>query len=127
MRLPGEIGFDATNAFALDEGDRGDRGGRLLAFGQLVAKPSGRAHLARLIVHPSSRAQGHGEALVRGLLEGARALSFERVSLNVDASNTAALGLYRKCGFEDAPRPPGEIAISGTRYMERPGSSLMIG
>ncbi len=110
--LPEEIGFEATNAFALTDG------GRLVAFGQLVRKDAGRGHLARLIVRPLLRGKGHGEALVRALLDKARDESFERVSLNVDRTNRPAVSLYLKLGFRDVPRPPGEPESRGSRYME---------
>ena len=110
--LPSAIDFAGTNAFALVDGDQ------LVAFGQLISKQSRRGHLARLIVNPSLRGKGHGEALVRGLLEKARAEAFEPASLNVDESNLRAVTLYLKLGFQDAMRPPDEPESSGTRYME---------
>jgi len=57
--------------------------------------------------------------LVRALLEEARQKSFERVSLNVNASNASAVSLYLKLGFADAVRPPDEPESPGTRYMHR--------
>ncbi len=111
--LPEAVGFAATNAFALTEG------GRLVAFGQLVRKGPARGHLARLIVNPLLRGKGHGEALVRELLEKARDESFERVSLNVDRSNLPAVSLYVKLGFRESPRPPDEPESHGSSYMER--------
>ncbi len=110
--LPEAIGFAATNAFALTDG------GRLVAFGQLVRKDAGRGHLARLIVSPLFRGKGHGEALVRALVEKARDESFERVSLNVDRANLPAVSLYLKLGFRDVPRPTSEAESRGSRYME---------
>jgi ribosomal protein S18 acetylase RimI-like enzyme len=110
--LPVAIEFTETNAFSLIDGDG------LVAFGQLVKKNSHRGHLARLIVNPSVRGRGHGETLVRALLERARRESFECVSLNVDASNLPAVSLYLKLGFMDATRPADEPESPGTRYME---------
>ena len=110
--LPVAIEFTETNAFSLIDGDE------LVAFGQLVKKNSRRGHLARLIVNPLVRGKGHGETLVRALLERARKESFERVSLNVDASNLPAVSLYLKLGFMDATRPADEPESPGTRYME---------
>ena len=110
--LPMTIGFAATTAFALIHG------AQLVGFGQLVRKETARGHLARLIVNPLLRGKGHGEALVRALLEKARDESFERVSLNVDSSNVPAVSLYLKLGFRDAPRPQDEPESLGSRYME---------
>ena len=113
--LPAAIEFNEANAFSLIDGDQ------LAGFGQLVKKSQGRGHLARLIVNPSVRGRGYGEALVRALLERARSKSLERVSLNVAASNVPAISLYVKLGFMDAPRPPDEPESSGSRYMELAG------
>jgi ribosomal protein S18 acetylase RimI-like enzyme len=110
--LPEAIGFSATNTFALTDDDR------LVALGQLVRKDAARGHLARLIVNPLLRGKGHGEALVRALLEKARDESFERVSLNVDSSNHPAVTLYLKLSFRYTPRPPDEPDSHGSRYME---------
>jgi len=56
--------------------------------------------------------------LVRALLDRARRDSFERVSLNVDAANVAAVALYVKLGFADTKRPPDEPETPDSRYME---------
>ena len=110
--LPLAIGFSETNAFVLIDDNE------LVAFGQLLKKSSGRGHLARLIVNPSVRKRGYGETLVRALRDRAHLEGCERISLNVDASNVAAVALYSKLGFMDAPRPSDEPAATGTRYME---------
>jgi ribosomal protein S18 acetylase RimI-like enzyme len=110
-RLPHALEFSETNSFCL----MSER--ELVAFGQIVPKAS-RAHLARLIVKPSARGKGHGRTFVRGLLERIGQEPFERVSLNVDASNLPAIALYLGLGFRDAPRPPDEPESARTRYME---------
>jgi ribosomal protein S18 acetylase RimI-like enzyme len=56
--------------------------------------------------------------LVRAPVERSHRESFERVSLNVDASNQPAVSLYLKLGFVDAARPPDEPESPGTRYMD---------
>jgi ribosomal protein S18 acetylase RimI-like enzyme len=111
--LPQALEFATSKAYALcdDEGD-------VVAFGQLVRKDAGRRHLARLIVNPVLRGQGHGETLARGLIERARRDGCGRISLNVDVANTAATALYLKIGFADAVRPLDEPESPGTRYME---------
>ena len=110
--LPAAIGFTESNAFSLIDGET------LVAFGQLVRKNRRRAHLARLIVKPGLRGKGHGETLVRALLERARLESFGIVSLNVDSANLPAVSLYLKMGFVEATRPPDEPESAGARYME---------
>ena len=110
--LPEEIGFREANAFSLFDG------GRLIAFGQLIPKSTQRGHLSTLIVAPSSRRQGYGTALVRGLLDKAREANFERVSLYIDEANVAAIALYSNLGFRDAPFPAGDRVVPSSRYME---------
>ena len=111
--LPDEIGFREANAYSLFQE------GRLVAFGQLLPRESSRGHLATLIVSPSFRRQGHAESLVRGLIAKAREAGFERVSLYVEESNVAAIALYTKLAFRDAPLPPGRPLFATSRYMER--------
>lgn len=110
--LPAAIGFDAAGSFALVDGER------IVAFGQVLRKDAGRAHLARIIVDPAARGCGHGEALVRALVMRARNEPCQRVSLNVHAGNAPAVSLYLKMGFADAARPADEAGWPDTRYME---------
>ena len=109
--LPTAIGFADGNAFSLAIHED------LVAFGQ-IGKNSRRGHLARLIVNPASRGRGYGRTLVRTLLDKARGSSFERVSLNVDIANVAAVSLYTKLGFVDMKKPPDEPGGFESRYME---------
>jgi ribosomal protein S18 acetylase RimI-like enzyme len=50
---------------------------------------------------PAHRGSGHGEALMRALLDEARARGARRVWLEVIVENTAAAALYEKLGFVD--------------------------
>ena len=95
--------------------------GQMVAFGQLVLKPGGRKHLATIIVNPALRRRGHGEAIVGALLAQAGA-QCPIISLNVDEQNLAAISLYQRLGFVDAPRPPDEPLSRGSRYMIRHGT-----
>lgn len=113
--LPDALEFATSQAFALC-----DEGRDLVAFGQLVRKTARRGHLARLIVDPARRGKGHGEELARSLIDRARQEGFERISLNVDVTNEAAISLYLKVGFADAARPVDEPETSSARYMEMP-------
>jgi ribosomal-protein-alanine N-acetyltransferase len=58
------------------------------------------AHLIFLAVHPQQRRQGLGELLVLTLLDVAQKLGQAWVTLEVAASNTAALRLYDQQGFQ---------------------------
>lgn len=107
--LPAAIEFSTHDAYAWTIADR------LVAFGQIVTRSSGRRHLARIIVDPASRRQGHGEAFVRALL--ARVCG-NLVSLNVSAHNASAVSLYRRLGFVDAVRPEDESGSPESSYME---------
>ncbi len=66
-----------------------------------------------IAVSESARRAGHGGALLRAVLEAARAFGADHMFLEVAASNVPAQQLYLNNGF----------AISGRRkaYYERPG------
>ncbi|GGM95757.1 N-acetyltransferase [Terrabacter tumescens] len=57
------------------------------------------ATLFGMYVAPRARGGGVGEALVRAVLDEARRLGKSEVVLEVTSSNTAAEGLYARCGF----------------------------
>ena len=69
-------------------------------------------HVNTLAVSPSERRRGVATALMRAVLDDARAAGAARATLEVRASNEAALGLYTALGFR----------IQGTRprYYTRP-------
>ena len=89
---------------------------KVVAFGQLVPKPAGRLHLARIIVAPDHRAKGHGRTLSVHLLDAAVEAGASVVSLNVSNENEKAIALYRSLGFTEADRPVDEPE-SSSRYM----------
>jgi ribosomal-protein-alanine N-acetyltransferase len=80
----------------------------IVAFGQLVSKPAGRLHIARVIVAPDHRANGHGRTLTAHLLDLAIEAGAPVVSLNVLKHNERAIALYRSLGFAKADRPADE-------------------
>jgi ribosomal protein S18 acetylase RimI-like enzyme len=101
--LASEIGFAEAEDLALAD-ETGTAG-----FGQLVWRPDGRAHLARVIVRPDARGRGYGSVLVRALVERATARGARLATLNVYPENGAALRLYEAAGFRVATTP-GEYA-----------------
>jgi ribosomal-protein-alanine N-acetyltransferase len=58
------------------------------------------AHICTLAVHPEWRGQRLGQLLLLRLLEEGGRLGACRATLEVRVSNSAALGLYHKCGFQ---------------------------
>lgn len=56
-------------------------------------------HLLAIATHPDVRRGGVGAALLRHLVDGARARQARLVTLEVRAGNVAALGLYQRFGF----------------------------
>ena len=59
------------------------------------------ADLNRVVVVPPARGRGIGGALVRAGLEWAQAVGANRMLLEVSTDNLAALGLYRRLGFDE--------------------------
>jgi ribosomal-protein-alanine N-acetyltransferase len=53
-----------------------------------------------IAVHPEYRARGLGEAMMRFAITKVRAAGAEFMTLEVRQSNTSAVALYRKLGFE---------------------------
>jgi len=109
--LPQAIEFDTSDSWTATSS------GVHVAFGQIVPKPQGRLHLARLITAPERRGAGLGRLVARHLLEAAQSRNPSTISLNVFPENEPALHLYKSLGFIVATRPPGEMD-SPSIYME---------
>jgi ribosomal-protein-alanine N-acetyltransferase len=62
------------------------------------------AHITILAVHPQYHRQGLGQALLYSLINTACDRGLERATLEVRASNLAAISLYQKFGFKTAGR-----------------------
>lgn len=62
------------------------------------------AHITLLAVHPDYRGQGLGQALLFTLMVKAWVRKLEWATLEVRASNQAAIALYQKFGFESVGR-----------------------
>lgn len=73
--------------------------------GMLITVDEGQ--ITNVAVHPDHRRCGYGAAIVRALLRHAKDERLETVSLEVRASNTAAIELYKKAGFAEAGRRKG--------------------
>ena len=73
------------------------------------------AEMLTLAVDPTARRQGLGTALVDSFQQEAQRRGATRLFLEVDASNHAAIALYRRAGFE----------TMGTRraYYRHPGGA----
>ena len=76
--------------------------------GMLITVDEGQ--ITNVAVHPDHRRNGYGAAIVRTLLRHAKDARLESVSLEVRASNTAAIELYKKAGFAEAGRRKGFYA-----------------
>jgi ribosomal-protein-alanine N-acetyltransferase len=64
-------------------------------------------HLLNLTVAPAFRRQGYAHYLLDTACEFARQNHFEKLFLEVRASNMAALSLYRQYGFQEIGQRPG--------------------
>lgn len=56
--------------------------------------------LATLIVDPLNKRKGFGTAILRHIIENARAQQKNRLELEVSVKNPGAIALYKKMGFE---------------------------
>lgn len=72
---------------------------------------------ASYAVHPASRGEGIGEALVRDSLHAAKALGFRIMQFNaVVAANVTALRLYERLGFVRLGEIPGGFRMPDGTY-----------
>lgn len=76
------------------------------------------AHITLLLVHPEHRRQGLATQLLSALLQSARQRGLSWATLEVGATNAAALALYHKFGFQTI----------GTRkgYYQKTGEDALI-
>ena len=82
------------------------RDGTLLAYGgMLIAVDEGQ--ITNIAVRSDARRQGCGRAIMRALEREAIARGLVQISLEVRASNTAAIALYEGIGYQTAGRRRG--------------------
>ncbi len=60
---------------------------------------NGRAHIAKLAVHPAYRRRGIGSALLQQMIDQIRHIGYNEAFLEVRRSNVEAQELYRRFGF----------------------------
>jgi ribosomal protein S18 acetylase RimI-like enzyme len=78
-------------------------------------------HIVRLtiVVHPGHEGQGIGKQLLTALIEWARAApGVRKIELNVRATNTRAIALYRSLGFEEQGRQLQRICIDAQTFID---------
>ena len=75
-------------------------------------------HVNTLAVSPPVRRQGIGSQLMRAVLEDAIAAGATRATLEVRASNTAAIGVYTALGFR--------VRATRRRYYTKPDEDAYI-
>jgi len=63
-------------------------------------------HILDVAVHPEYRGHGLGKLLVEHVLAACRQRGAEFVSLEVRPSNSEAIGLYHRLGFDETGRRP---------------------
>lgn len=87
-------------------------------FIPLPAKLRHKGSVAGVYVRPEFRGAGLAQALLSQLIDYARSRQLNTLWLTVEASNTAALELYKKLGFEQCGREPQALKINGIYYDE---------
>ena len=73
---------------------------QILGFQISTPSPLG-GHLARIAVHPQAQGQGIGRWLVHNALTFFQRNQAEQVTLNTQGTNTKALAIYQRMGFQD--------------------------
>lgn len=89
-----------------------DRSPRIIAY-LCFRRVLDELHLLKFAVNPLYRRKGLGIQLLGHCLDPKRHPGVRRAILDVRASNTAAIGLYKKLGFEPAGRRRGYYSDTG--------------
>ena len=77
--------------------------GQLVGILHVEASPHGFGEIG-MLVRRDWRGRGVGSALLRESISRARGQGLHKLSLEVFADNTAAIALYRRCGFAEEGR-----------------------
>jgi len=64
-----------------------------------------------LVVHPDERKRGIGEALLKAVVDHARAEGVLRITLLTDMQNERAQAMYRRVGFVGSPMKPMRLKL----------------
>lgn len=67
---------------------------------ELVSTGAESARVARVLIDPAHQGEGLGERLMRAVITEARERGIRTLALRVIPSNTRAIALYEKLGFE---------------------------
>lgn len=88
-----------------------EEGGRIAGFiGAFHHRTWRVGHIYTVNVHPGERGRGLGVRLMAECHRRLEALGMERVVLEVNVENTAAMRLYERCGYEQRQRLPNYYA-----------------
>lgn len=95
---------------------------KMVAIAALALSPPGNAtHIGKLVsvyVQPAARGTGLSRNLIEALIEIARTLGLEQVTLNVEAGNSQAARLYERLGFVTFGRHPKSLKVGRDYYDE---------
>lgn len=89
-----------------------EHGGRVIGYG-ILSVAAGEAHLLNIAVASAVRGMGHGRRLLEHLMDVVSRAGAERMYLEVRPSNTRALHLYERAGFELLGRRRGYYRAHG--------------
>lgn len=90
--------------------------GRLVASADVQkGRQSKNAHTGNLgiAIGKEARGLGLGTAFMEDILRWARSVRIRKLTLGVFATNTPAIALYRRFGFEDEARLKGQVVLDG--------------
>ncbi|KAK2079527.1 hypothetical protein QBZ16_001921 [Prototheca wickerhamii] len=105
MQLPGELAGEEELVIGCLDVCLGARLPSEALVGRRPPTPAQRAYISNVCVAPGARRRGVARALMRGALAAAAAAGARDAYVHVQASNPAALRLYRdRCGFVEEQR-----------------------
>jgi ribosomal protein S18 acetylase RimI-like enzyme len=87
-------------------------GGVLVGTAALIVQDARTGRVVRVSVSRGYRRRGIGRALVTRLVEAARARGLTRLWMETNDDWADAIGLYRRCGFREYKRTPGNVYMA---------------